>query len=216
MTRSTRSSSSSSRSTSSWASMSAAQPLGRSAVASTIVSYRTRFDSLASLPPLRTTALPDFNASAAIWTKASGRDSKTVATTPIGTDTRYSSRSTSSSRAASVSPRGSNCAATDSTIDAIDSIFVSSSFSRSTSARVYSPSASSSSAASTSSVFASSISSSRSRIASAIDRSASFRVASSTFARRRAARSAERASSSVPRSRSVSVSLIIVTHLGHE
>ncbi len=49
---------------------------------------KARFECSASRPPLSKTALPLFKQSEAICAKASGRDSKTTPTTPIGQLTR--------------------------------------------------------------------------------------------------------------------------------
>ena len=83
---------------------------------------RARLLSAASLPPLRTRQLPDLRASAPIWVRASGRDSKMAISTPMGRESRVSVRLSSSRVFFKTWPTGSGRAATCSTCRAICSI----------------------------------------------------------------------------------------------
>ena len=71
---------------------------------------RTRFDSVASRPPLSSTPLPVARASEPIWITASGRLSKITSSTPSGQLTRVSS-SPSSSRVRLRTPPSGSCPA---------------------------------------------------------------------------------------------------------
>jgi len=72
--------------TSSRVSRSCIQPAGAPAAseAAAMTSARMRLVPAASLPPLRSTALPLFRQRLEICTRASGRDSKITPMTPIG------------------------------------------------------------------------------------------------------------------------------------
>ena len=81
-------------------------PASRTAAASAL------FDSIASLPPRKITALPVLRQSAAVSMKTFGRDSKTTAITPNGTRTLRIFIPLGRSRVQIVSPTGSGRVAT--------------------------------------------------------------------------------------------------------
>ena len=166
------------------------QPAGipsTASVARVITSARIRLEFAASDPPLSSTALPDFRHSAAIWTSASGRDSKMTPTTPMGTVTRNNSRPWSSSVARCVCQSGSGWPATERTMSRAVSNLPLRRSRRATRGSLISPLAASVVAASQSRVLAAMMSSRSDTIAAAIASNAASRTDGSVAASFRAA-----------------------------
>mmetsp|Transcript_25599 Transcript_25599/g.31915 ORF Transcript_25599/g.31915 Transcript_25599/m.31915 type:complete len:223 (-) Transcript_25599:320-988(-) len=83
-------------------------PPDDSTTASVMIRCSTRFEFSASLPPFSNRPLPLRNAKEAIWGKLSGRDSKMMSSTPMGTVCCCSSRPSDTSSFDSTLPTGSS------------------------------------------------------------------------------------------------------------